>query len=100
MQALWAAEVVRFLKDNLPGDQRQGWDHRYVTAYQMGCEALSALGHADERSWGAVARIDPAIPDTLPRWDDVVAVVLGVLNQNDHLGFTGTRASDNRSKIF
>jgi hypothetical protein len=94
VQALWAAEVVKFLKVSLPGDRLHGWDHHYITAYQMGCEALSALGYANEKNWGAVPRVTPEVPETLPRWDDIVSVVVRVLHQNNQLGFTRPRQPD------
>jgi hypothetical protein len=60
----------------------------------MGCEALAALGQAQEMTWGAIPTDTPETPVTLPRWDDVVSVVIRMLHQNNQLGFTGPRHVD------
>ena len=64
----------------LPG---QGWQHSFISAYQMGCELLAALGRAEETDWGAIPH--PRLPATLPRWDDTCAVILGLAEQSDLL---------------
>lgn len=83
----WVGPVIEFLSANLPGDRELGWEHHFVTAYQIGCEALVALGQADETTHGAVPRGSPALPPILPRWDDVATAVIYLAAQNgvDHL---------------
>jgi hypothetical protein len=81
-KATWTDSVVTFLLASLPGDSRQGWDHRYITAYQIGCEALAALGYAKETDWGAVALPAPVTPPSMPRWDDVSTTLLKLAYQN------------------
>ncbi|WP_458393402.1 hypothetical protein [Rhizobium brockwellii] len=78
----WAADVVDFLSRNLPrNDEEDGWDHMFLTAYQIGCEALAALGQADEISGGAIPRKNARLPDELPRWDDLCVSVLQLAAQ-------------------
>lgn len=79
---IWARSAIRFFSANLPGDGRGGWEHRFMTAYQIGCEALSALGHARETQGGAVPREFPALLEVLPRRDDVAVAVLYLAAQN------------------
>lgn len=83
-----APEVARYLMASLPRlDDGTGWDHRFSTAYQIGCEALAKLGFARETDWGALGRADPVLPDVLPRWDDVCIAVLRLARQQKCLGY-------------
>lgn len=78
----WAADVVDFLSRNLPrNDEEDGWDHMFLTAYQIGCEALVALGQVDETSRGTIPRKNARLPDELPRWDDLCVSVLRLAAQ-------------------
>jgi hypothetical protein len=86
----WADPVAAFLRANIPRDNgpsapdsRRGWDHKFSTAYQIGCMALIALGEATEESWGATPRIPPNRPAVLPRWDDVAVAVLWLAAQQN-----------------
>lgn len=81
----WANDVVKFLSENLYRETDEGWDHCCSSAYQMGCEAIIALGQADETDWGAARRKCPELPSTLPRWDDICIAVLGLVQQNGKL---------------
>ncbi|TBG20521.1 hypothetical protein [Rhizobium leguminosarum] len=85
--ALWLGPVIEFLSDNLPGSRKSGWDHAFITAYQIGCEALVALGQADETAHGAVPRENPALPAILPRWDDLATAVICLAAQNGLITF-------------
>lgn len=53
-----------------------------MTAYEIGCEALAALGYAHKTEGGAVPRGSPALPEVLPRSDDVAVAVLYLAAQN------------------
>ncbi|PDT05949.1 hypothetical protein CO666_04990 [Rhizobium chutanense] len=78
----WAADVVDFLSRNIPRDDREeGWNDMALTAYQIGCEALVALGQADETNWGAIPRKNARLPLELPRWDDLCVSVLRLAAQ-------------------
>lgn len=79
----WTAPVIVFLADNLPGDPSVAWDHLFITAYEVGCEALAALGQATQILGGAIPLADPEIPDFLPRWDDVATAVVWVAAQSN-----------------
>lgn len=68
-------------------------DHRHVSAWQMSCETLAALGYATETARGALLRPTPALPALLPRWDDAACVVLSVAEQTG-----GIRLRHPRSK--
>ena len=64
-----------------------------MTAYQIACEALVALGHAEPREWGAIPSEDPALPAKLPRWDDVFIAVLGLAEQNGQISYRAVDGS-------
>ncbi|ARM89503.1 hypothetical protein RHEC894_CH03229 [Rhizobium sp. CIAT894] len=84
----WAADVVDFLSRNIPRDDReQGWNDMALTAYQIGCEALVALGQADETNWGAIPRKNARLPLELPRWDDLCVSVLRLAAQQRLLSY-------------
>jgi len=80
----WTTDVIRFLSQALPTcDHGDGWDHYFMTAYQIGCDALVALGQAKETDWGAVPSAHPRLPNILPRWDDICVAVLFMAGQNN-----------------
>lgn len=80
---VWIGPVMAFLEANLPARGRNGeWDHMFSSVFQMVCMALCALGQADETPVGAVRRATPALPERLPRWDDICIAVLGLAVQN------------------
>lgn len=99
----WTAPVIEFLADNLPGDPSVAWDHLFITAYEVGCEALAALGQAKSTLGGAEPLADPEIPEVLPRWDDVATAVVWVAAQSNLLGyrhFAGSREQPNQRGRF
>ncbi len=76
-----------YLMNTLPPRGREGWEDMAMTAWQFGCEALVALGYAQEKKWGA-SRITPAEPPTdMPRWDDIAWVVINVMDQRRDISF-------------
>lgn len=82
----WQEAVIAFLSDNLPRID-EGWDHKFSTSYQIGCEALSALGRATEVVWGAVP-LKPAVQPILSlRWDDICVAVLWLARQKNKLSY-------------
>lgn len=84
----WASEAVEFLADTLPRDpERDGWNDKAMTAYQIGCEALVALGQAQATDWGAIPLAASALPAVLPRWDDICIAVLGLAAQHRLLSY-------------
>lgn len=79
----WTTDVITFLSQNIPGSDDVGWEHMSSSAFEMGCEALVALGQAEETDRGAIPRKDPRLPNVLPRWDDIsIAVVKLAVQQN------------------
>ncbi|WP_210204451.1 hypothetical protein [Agrobacterium pusense] len=95
----WTAPVIEFLADNLPGDPSVAWDHLFITAYEVGCETLAALGQATTVFGGATPIAEPEIPDVFPRWDDVATAVIWVAAQSNLLGyrhFAGSREQPNQ----
>ena len=82
----WPTAVIAFLAENLPR-RGAGWDHMSSTAYQIGCEALVALGQATEVTGGAVPRKAPELPERLPRWEDVCIAVLWLAEQQGKLTY-------------
>lgn len=83
----WTAPVIEFLADNIPGDPTVAWDHLFITAYEVGCEALAVLGQATQILGGATPLANPEIPDVLPRWDDVATAVVWIAAQSNLLGY-------------
>jgi hypothetical protein len=86
----WADPVAAYLRANIPRedeipvrDSEHGWNDMALTAYQIGCMALIALGEATEEKWGARPRIPPHRPAVLPRWDDVAVSVLSLAEQQN-----------------
>ncbi len=79
-----AAAVAAYLITHTPGTDGE-LDHSHISAWQMSCEALEALGYATETARGALLHPTPAAPGVLPRWDDVACVVLSVAVQSDRL---------------
>ncbi|WP_028713429.1 hypothetical protein [Paracoccus sp. J55] len=87
--AVWIPPVIRFIGSNLPVLDRKGeeWDHMFTTAYQFGCEALIALGQAEETGRGARPLAHPRLPEVLPRWDDICVTVLSLAHQRGLLSY-------------
>ncbi len=83
----WVGPVIEFLSGNLPGSRESGWKHHFVTAYQITCETLVALGQADETIDGAVPRENPEMPAILPRYDDVAVAVIFLAAENGLITF-------------
>ncbi len=88
--SLWLGPVIEFLSNNLPGSRETGWEHDFITSYQIGCETLVALGQADETAYGAVARANP-LPAVLPRWDDLATAVVFLAAENGLITFLSDR---------
>ncbi|WP_323718397.1 hypothetical protein [Paracoccus aminovorans] len=65
----------------------------FTSAYQFGCDALIALGQAEETGRGARPLAHPRLPDILPRWDDICVTVLSLANQ---CGLLSYRLPDGR----
>lgn len=80
-----ATAVAEFLVANTPGASEE-LDHSYISAWQMSCGALEALGYATETARGALLHPTPVLPDTLPRWDDLACAVLSVAVQTGGSG--------------
>lgn len=84
----WLKDVGNFLVGNLPVSlEGEGWDHMFLSSYQISCMALVALGRAEETQWGAIPRPSPPVTMVLPRCDDVCVVVLRLAEQQDMLGY-------------
>lgn len=93
--ATWIPPVIRFIAANLPVVDRKGeeWDHMFTSAYQFGCDALIALGQAEETGRGARPLAHPQLPEILPRWDDICVTVLSLAHQ---CGLLSYRLPDGR----
>jgi hypothetical protein len=79
-----ATAVATYLIVHTPGSSGE-LDHSHISAWQMSCEALEALGYASETARGALLHSTPVLPGTLPRWDDLACVVLSVAVQSGRL---------------
>lgn len=89
----WVAPVVELLSANIPGDRETRWYHDFVTAYEIGCETLVALGQAENTTDGAIPRVNPTLPSILPRGDDVAVAVIFLAAQSGLITFL-TRGDD------
>lgn len=85
--AAWARPVAEFFSYEMPYRREVGWEHYYMTAYEIGCAALVALGQANETVGGAKPRGFPDRPKVPPRWDDISIAVIYVAAQNGQLRF-------------
>lgn len=87
--AAWISPVIHYIRTSLPVLFHSGleWDHRFVSAYQFGCDALVAFGQAEETTRGARPLLYPRPPETLPRWDDICVTVLSLADQKGHLSY-------------
>ncbi|WP_037447892.1 DUF2442 domain-containing protein [Sinorhizobium fredii] len=85
--AAWARPVAEFLSYNIPYKHEIGWEHYHVSAYEVGCEALVALGQAHGTVGGAKPRRFPERPSSPPRWDDTSTTVLYVATQTNQLQY-------------
>jgi len=83
----WARPVTVFLSYTIPYTPDVGWEHYYITAYELGCAALVAMGQAHEVVGGAKPRRFPNRPEPPPRWDDISIAVIYVAAQNAQLRF-------------
>jgi hypothetical protein len=75
-----ATAVAEYLIAHTPGASGE-LDHSHISAWQMSCEALEALGYATETARGALLHPTPVAPAVLPRWDDTCCIVLSVAEQ-------------------
>ncbi|WP_442582269.1 hypothetical protein ACSBOB_10120 [Mesorhizobium sp. ASY16-5R] len=86
--SVWPAVAANYLARNQQlSDDGKSWDHSFTSAYQMSCEALVALGYAEENGRGAIPLKNPTLPEILPRWDDVCVVVLKLAGQRGQLQY-------------
>ncbi|MDQ0318601.1 pellino protein [Pararhizobium capsulatum DSM 1112] len=83
----WVGPVIEYLAQTLPSAQDGGWDHYCISAYEVACEALVALGRAVEVEGGAKPVAQPELPAILPRWDDIATAVVGVSSQSGDLSY-------------
>ncbi len=83
----WAQAVVSYLTTNMVRDHDGLWCDYAMTALQQGCLALAALGQAELHDWGAKPLSKPALPEILPRWDDICVVMLVLAHQNSQIDY-------------
>ncbi|MER8894938.1 hypothetical protein [Mesorhizobium sp. M0676] len=84
----WATLAAEYMSRNQTYTiDGKNWQHGFVTAYEISCEALAALGHAEETEWGAIPLKDPKLPDILPRWDDICVAVVQLADQRGGLEY-------------
>jgi pellino protein len=79
-----ATALAAYLITHTPGADGE-LDHSHISAWQMSCEALEALGYATETARGAFLHPTPVAPALLPRWDDVACVALSVAVQTGRI---------------
>jgi hypothetical protein len=89
-----ATAVAAYLIARTPGADGE-LDHRHVSAWQLSCEALEALGYATETARGALLRPTPVLPAVLLRRDDAACVVLSVAEQTGGIRLRHPRSDPN-----
>lgn len=78
----WAGPAIEFLQFTLPRTPTGNWEHLYIAAYEVACQALEALGHAVVVDGGAIPVSMPILPAVLPRWDDLATTVVCAASQS------------------
>ena len=89
-----ATAVAEYLIARTPGASGE-LDHSYISAWQMSCEALEALGYATETARSALLHPTPVLPAIRPRWDDVACIVLSVAEQTGGIRLRHPRSDPN-----
>ena len=92
LTATQATAVAAYLVANTPGGTGE-LQHSHISAWQMSCETLEALGYATETARGAVLHRTPVLPSLLPRWDDVCCVVVSVAMQANKIRLRHSRSA-------
>jgi hypothetical protein len=87
-----ATAVAAYLITHTPGASGE-LDHSHISAWQMSCEALEALGYATETVCGALLHPTPVAPAVLPRWDDTCCIVLSVAVQAGRIQLRHARSA-------
>lgn len=91
LTATQAMAVAAFLVANTPGGTGE-LEHSHISAWQMSCETLEALGYATETARGALLHRTPVLPTILPRWDDACCVVVSVAMQTNKIRLRHARS--------
>ncbi|KQV82694.1 hypothetical protein [Rhizobium sp. Root1220] len=99
----WAVSVIEFFRFTLPRAPNGDWEHLFIAAYEVACQAMAMLGQATVIDGGARPLSDPTLPATLPRWDDIATAVVWAAGQSGLLryrrrGRTGKKRSVRRPK--
>jgi hypothetical protein len=95
----WVAPVIEFISNVLPRNQAGNWEHLDIGAYEIACELLIKLGYAIDDGSGAIPVTEPTLPEGIPRWDDVAALVVWVAAQSGLIGFRHFPGARNRPKL-
>lgn len=92
LTATQATAVAAYLVANTPGGAGE-LEHSHISAWQMSCETLEALGYATETARGALLYRTPVLPTILPRWDDACCAVLSVAMQTNKIRLKHSRSA-------
>ncbi len=95
----WAVPVIEFFRFTLPRAPNGNWEHLFIAAHEVACQALAMLGQATVIDGGAKPVSDPALPAILPRWDDVATAVVWAAGQSGLLEVSATRKTGSRKKM-
>ena len=82
-----AVPVIEFFRSTLPRDPDGNWEHLFIAAHEVACQALAALGQALVVDGGAKQIADAKLPAVLPRWDDIATAVVWVAGQSGLLSY-------------
>ncbi|MBY3176546.1 hypothetical protein HFO27_18155 [Rhizobium leguminosarum] len=83
----WAVPVIEFFRFTLPRAPNGNWEHHFIAAHEVACQALAMLGQANVIDGGAKPVSDPVLPAILPRWDDIATAVVWAAGQSGLLRY-------------
>ncbi len=83
-----ATLLLSYLRREIPGDGRDGWDDGACSGHEMALDLLAALGHAELEALRFAHPVpDAQLPAILPRHDDASVALLGLAHQNGEITF-------------
>ncbi|MBY3355153.1 hypothetical protein [Rhizobium laguerreae] len=83
----WAVRAIEFFRFTLPRAPNGNWEHLFIAAHEVACQALEMLGHAIVIDGGAKPVSDPELPVILPRCDDIATAVVWAAGQSGLLRY-------------
>ncbi|TAX97709.1 hypothetical protein ELH94_14880 [Rhizobium leguminosarum] len=83
----WAVPAIEFFRFTLPRAANGDWEHLSIAAHEVACQAMAMLSQASIVDGGSRPISNPALPATLPRWDDIATAVVWEAGQSAQLRY-------------